>query len=487
MNFLSLDIGTTRCKSQVFSEDGEILFSAGEDYPTAERDGERYVDIGAICRHVFAMMKAAAAVGYGAVCISSFGESFVLLGKNDEVLFPPMLYTDPRGAEEAALAARRFGADALFAATGAMPDAMYSVYKLLWVARHRPDVYRKADKLLLIGDYIGYLLTGERAIDYGLAARTGAFDVRGKCFAEDLLRELGVPRGLFSRPMPTGSVVGELKDEIKAELGLAGGCKLVLGSHDQICATLGAGVLESGCSADGMGTVECITAVFDEAPHDPAFGRMGFCVVPFADGLYCTYMFNYTSNAAVNWFRRGVLHGYKGDEAEQFAYLERNLPPPSDVLMVPHLAGSATPCPDKAAKGAFLNITESCTDLDLYRAILEGTAYEMKCSLDAAARFGIRVREATATGGGANSAPWLQIKSDILGVKVRTLRSSEGGLCGCAMLSAAALEPCMDLHEAGKRFVRYKDEYSPQSGYAEIYAKKYANYKKLYRLLKEVR
>ena len=485
MNFLSLDVGTTCCKCQLFSEDGEILAYLSEEYPLAEREGALYVDIAGICARVFGMMKKMAETGYGAVCISSFGESFVLLGKSDEVLFYPMLYTDSRGEKEAEYVRGKVGSGRLFAVTGTVPDAMYSVSKLLWIKSNCPEVYARADKLLLICDYLGYLLTGERVIDYSLAARTGVFDVHHKQFSEEILHKLGIDAALFSRPMPTGSIVGELRESVKAELGISGSCKLVLGSHDQVCATIGAGVIAGGEASDGMGTVECITAVFDRAPTDLRFGEMGYCIVPFLRDCYCTYMFNYTSNVVVNWFRRDILHGYKGEEKEQFVYLEGRDRPPTDVLMLPYFAGCATPFQDKNAKGAFLNLTKETTDLDLYRSVLEGTSFEMKLNLETAESFGIHVEEMTATGGGANSALWLQIKSDILCIPVRTLRSSEGGLCGCAMLCAVALGTCSDLAQARKIFVRYKNSYAPKEKYQGIYAGKYQKYRKLYQTLKE--
>ncbi len=485
MNFLSLDVGTTCCKCQLFSEDGEILAYLSEEYPLAEREGALYVDIAGIRARVFGMMKKLAETGYGAVCISSFGESFVLLDKTDNVLFYPMLYTDPRGEEQTKILRDEIGNERLFAVTGTMPNAMYSVSKLLWIRENRPKLYERADKLLLICDYLGYLLTGERVIDFSLAARTGVFDVHERKFSSEILQTLSISEALFSRPMPTGSVVGELQESVKRELGIRGSCKLVLGSHDQICATIGAGVIAGGEAADGMGTVECITAVFDNAPTDLRFGEMGYCIVPFLRDCYCTYMFNYTSNVVVNWFRRDILHGYKGEEKEQFVYLEGRDRPPTDVLMLPYFAGCATPFQDKNAKGAFLNLTKETTDLDLYRSVLEGTSFEMKLNLETAESFGIHVEEMTATGGGANSALWLQIKSDILRIPVRTLRSSEGELCGCAMLCAVALGTCSDLAQARKAFVRYKDSYAPQEKYQGIYAGKYQKYRKLYQTLKE--
>ena len=102
MNFLTLDVGTTCCKCQLFSESGEILAYKSEEYPLIGREGEEYVDIEGIFARVKEMMRFAAANGgFSSMCISTFGESFVLLDKNDKAVFLPMLYTDPRGAAEA--------------------------------------------------------------------------------------------------------------------------------------------------------------------------------------------------------------------------------------------------------------------------------------------------------------------------------------------------------------------------------------------------
>ena len=486
MLFLTLDVGTTCAKAQVFDDRGNIRFYETETCPLAKKDGVSYVDIPAVTDAVKRLIRKAALTGsVSCVAFSSFGESFVLLDKEDRILTDCMLYTDRRGEEGAREIGEKIGKETLYTVTGCVPHSLYSVSKLLWIKRHRRDLYDRADKLFLMGDYLGYLLTGRRIIDYGLAARTGVFDIRRNLFADEILGTLEIPVSLFPVPMPAGSVVGAVKKAAAEELGLPADCLVVLGSHDQVCATLGAGVTEEGQACDGMGTVECITAVFENPPRDISFGEKGYCTVPFPGGRYCTYMFNYTSNAAVDWFRRDILHGYAGGEKNQFRYLEREDTGPTDILCLPYFAGAATPYQDNNAKAAFVNVTLASGDTDLFRAILEGTNYEMKVNLAEAARYGIPIRELVATGGGANSRLWLRIKSDILGLPVKTLRSSEGGLCGLAMLCAAAMGITESPEAAKDLFVRNGTTYMPEDTYAEIYADKYAKYTKLYRLLKE--
>lgn len=488
MNYLSIDVGTTCCKCQLFSESGEILAYQSEEYALKAVNSDLYVDVVGIWEKVRKLIRYASSRGeVSSICISSFGEAFVLLSEKDDILFYPMLYTDPRGEEEAKELTKRFGEEKLFARTGTLPQSMFSVSKLLWIKRHYPDLYARADKVLLICDYIGYLLTGERVIDYALACRTGIFRLENKQFDEELLGELGISKSLFSKPMLTGSIVGSVKESVAKELGISPKTKLVLGSHDQICSALGAGVVKSGESVDGLGTVECITAVFDSRPINVEMGRSGYVCVPYAvDGLYCTYMFNYSSGSLVNWFRKDILHGYRGEQADFFAYMDETMgEEPSGLLTLPYFAGAATPYQNINAKGAILNLTTRTKDSDLYRSILEGTAMEMRVNMEKMREFGVRIERAVATGGGANSDRWLQIKADIQNISIQTLRSSEGGLCGCAILQAVAMGGASSYDEAVNRFVVTKRQFFPNAERHLSYRESYEKYKKLYDILKE--
>ena len=92
MNYLSIDVGTTGCKCQLFSEKGEILKYLFTEYDFKVIDGMNYVDVVAIESHLRQMIKEISSeCEISSVCISSLGEAFVLLDENDEILFYPML------------------------------------------------------------------------------------------------------------------------------------------------------------------------------------------------------------------------------------------------------------------------------------------------------------------------------------------------------------------------------------------------------------
>ena len=482
MNYLSIDIGTTGCKCQLFSDNGEILEYLFNEYGFLTLDGCQYVDIYAVEKHLRKMISTISQKHkISSVCISSLGESFVLLDKEDNVLFYPMLYTDPRGEKETEEIKARIGEESAFLTTGVIPHSMYSLSKLLWIKNNYPNIFARADKVMLICDYFGYLLTGERVIDYALASRTGAFDIEKLTFSKTLLDRFGIPMSLFSEPKRAGTVVGK----IKAEFGID--AVLVLGSHDQVCTALGAGVLDVGESVDGMGTVECITTLFKDKPTDIDMGRQGYPCVPYAiEGLYCTYILNYSCGSTVNWLRKGIMHGYKGDEKDFFSYIEKDMTDePTGILTLPYFGGASTPYQNLNAKGVIVNLTTETTDSTLYKSVMEGTAMEMRLNANVAGRYAITVKKAVATGGGANSEKWLQIKADIQNIPYKILRSSEGGLCGCAMLQAVALGTVKNLYEARDIFVQYEKEFIPNVDKHDAYETQYKKYEKLYKTVKE--
>lgn len=420
MKFLSMDVGTTGCKCQLFSENGEILEYLFEEYDFKQIDGENYVDVEAIRLNLKKMIeKVARNHEISSVCISSLGESFVLLDKEDTILYYPMLYTDSHGEQESEEIKEAVGEEA-FLTTGVLPHSMYSLSKLLWIKKNYPELFAKAEKVMLVADYIGYLLTGERVIDYALASRTGAFDIKKMQFSEEILGRFDIPVSLFSTPKRAGSIVGKIKEE----WGL--NAVLVLGSHDQICAALGAGALSAGEAVDGMGTVECITALFSEKPTNVEMGRQGYPCVPYAvEGLYCTYILNYSCGSAVNWLRKKIMHGYRGDGKNFFEYIEKDMSSePTGILTLPYFGGASTPYQDLNAKGVIVNVTTETRDCDLYKSVMEGTSFEMRLNAETVGRYGIAVKNLVATGGGTATKNDSGRKSPIRGLCAKPIRLS---------------------------------------------------------------
>lgn len=480
-----LDLGTTGCKVTVFTEDGKRLGREYFDYPVRRGQTAHEIDASAIAEGVFTVLSAASRrfgplSGLG---VTSFGEAFVLVDDEGRPLRPILLCTDTRGAEECQEFAERFGADNVARIAGVKPNEMYSLPKLLWIRRHEPELFARVRHILLIEDYVVWLLTGDCRIDYSLATRTMAFDVRALAWSREILDAAGLPESLFSTPIPTGSVAGRVHTVATARTGLPAGTPVVVCGHDQVAAAAGAGVFEPGVAADGSGTVECITPVFGAVPETTRFQDDHYCVVPYF-GQYVSYAFLHTGGVLLQWcvetLCKKALADAKAAGTSVYAALEGGDYAPTGLLVLPHFAGAATPHMDSGARGAIVGLSLGTTERDLYLACLEGIAYELRLNRDRLARSGIRVDRLVATGGGAKSRLWTQIKADILDLPIDALETEDAGTVGCAMMTGVAIGAFSDLAAAASVLVRKVSTFLPNPARTAEYDRLYTRYERLY-------
>ena len=492
MAVIGLDVGTAGCKATVVHEDGTVLASAYRPYSlSAPGPGMAELDPNVVWRSVCAVLaEAARGQDVRAIAIASLGESFVCLDENDAVLAPALLYSDVRGADEAEEIKSAIPLEELFAITGMPLNPMYTLCKLLWARKHA-DYLNRARRIMLFGDYIGYMLTGEAAIDYSLASRTLMFDVRGKRWADRILNRFDIDAGLLSSPVQSGTAVGRLRRSVAGELGIPPYVTLYAGAHDQVCAALGAGVLNAGDCVDGMGTSECITAVLSEQPDVRRMLSNNFCLEPYAAGGYITLAFNPAAGAAVNWYRDTIERersaACAADGRDIFAEMESECPDgPTPLLFLPHLAGAGTPHMDPFSRGMLAGLSLSTTRGELYKAFLEGICFEIRLNAELLADLGSNIQKLICAGGLSRSDILMQIKADIMGIPVTRLAQKESGTMGLAMLCLTAEGVYADYAQAARTMVKTDRTFEPDPSKVQVYAEKYRAYSRMYWAAKEM-
>ena len=493
MKIAGLDIGTTGCKLTVFDEEGRDLGKAYRDYPVRRRVGGHEIDISALMDSVYAVIREMTAQysDIGGIGVTSFGETFVMTDEAGTPLHTAMLYTDPRGAEECAELVEKLGADRIARISGLAPHEMYSVCKIMWLKKHQPEVYQAAKHIFLIGDYVAWHLTGAAQIDYSLATRSMAFDIGRLTWSEEILDAAGMDVSLLSSPVPTGTAAGCVTRAAAEKTGLNPACRIVTVSHDQVAAAAGAGAFDGETAVDGAGTVECLTPIYDSLPDIAVMSKGYFSVVPYViPGKYVAYAFSYTGGALIQW----CLNTFAKAEAEEakkkgisvHTLLEQQYEgqEPTGLLVLPHFAGAATPYMDTGSRGAILGLSAGTTLPEIYRACMEGVAYEMRLNYDALADSGIHFTKLHATGGGAKSRVWMQMKADILNLPITSLKTSDAGTVGSAMLTGVAVGVFRDLKEAAAVMVRQRETFDPDPRRHEQYMQIYERYRKVYQAVR---
>ena len=493
MKIAGLDIGTTGCKLTVFDEQGHDLGKAYRDYPVRRQVSGHEIDISVVMDSVYAVIREMTAQypDIGGIGVTSFGETFVMTDAAGTPLHTAMLYTDPRGAEECAELVKKLGADSIARISGLAPHEMYSVCKIMWLKKNQPEVYQAAKHIFLIGDYVAWHLTGVAQIDYSLATRSMAFDIGKLDWSEEILNAAGIDMSLLSKPVPTGTAAGCVTKAAAEKTGLNPACQIVTVSHDQVAAAVGAGAFDGETAVDGAGTVECLTPIYDTLPDIAVMSKGCFSVVPYViPGKYVAYAFSYTGGALIQWCVNTFAKAEAQEAAQQGISVNTLLEQrydnqePTGLLVLPHFAGAATPYMDTGSRGAILGLTAGTTLPDIYRACMEGVAYEMRLNYDALADSGIRFSKLHATGGGAKSKVWMQMKADILNLPITSLKTSDAGTVGSAMLTGVAVGIFRDLAEAAAIMVRQMETYQPDPRRHEQYMRIYERYRKVYQAVR---
>jgi xylulokinase len=491
MSLLAIDIGSSSCKAVVFAASGEILAKHSCGYAPqfprpcfAEMNPEKFWDAVRICCREVSKNLTDPVRALG---LSSHGETFVPVDSSGQPVGPAILNQDSRAIAESSWCEEAIGRQRLFQITGLTAHPMYPVAKLLWLRKHEPRMFAAA---MCFVSLIGYLLgrMGLPAyVDYSLACRFLAFDVRRRCWSEEVLGAVGIGKDRLPVPVPAGTVVGKLTSDIAGQLGLNPGISVVLGGHDQPCGALGVGVVSEGRVSDSIGTYECLLAASD-APilNDKALAASLNSYSHVVPGKFVTLAF-FPSGIVVKWFHDLLYANGSGApsestekefEAAHYAFLERHVPEgPTGLCITPHLIGTCNPDFNPRARGAIGGLTPGTDRGAMYKGILEGLACELAIVAQALAEAVGDFSDIYVTGGGTRSALGLQLRAALTGCRFHVMRQQEAVCLGTAILAGVAVGEYSSIDQAITALVKESDALKPDQAINDGYRDQLERYK----------
>jgi xylulokinase len=491
MAFAGLDIGTSGCKMVVYSLDGSILYQVHRPYKEFGDNGYREIKPEEVLYNVKEVIKD---VAHGspepieAFSIATLGESIVCLDKYGKSLCNSMVTGDKRGIEETEKLIEQVDKEEIMNITGLPASEMYSLPKLIWM-NENTGVFKEAEFILFYEDFIGFVLTGKRKVSYSSASRSMVLDIEKKEWSEKLLKIAGISSTQMSDPVPSGTILGKVKKEISIELNLSEDTIIVAGGHDQNCAALGAGVISQLQGEDGLGTCEVMLMMLPGALKTKYMIENDLVCVPYIlPDTYLTYIEITTSGILMNWCRDTFFEDIKQKCEKEgmnfFEYMDElasNVE--TDLLILPQFGSSGNPNVNYDAKGLIWGLTVHTKPVEIYRAIKESMAFQMKMAYESLQPFQIDLDSIRVTGGGANSSLTLQIRADVFGINMDTLVSKESGTLGCMIIAATALGKYKSFEDGVNQVVKVNKTYIPNIEIQENYKNKYEQYKRLYKLM----
>jgi sugar (pentulose or hexulose) kinase len=495
--FLAVDAGTTSMKAAIFDPEGNLLAVDREEYrletpapAVVELDAELYW--AACCRAVRTVLEASGtpAMDIVSLCISSQGETLIPVNAAGVPLRKAIVWLDNRAVEEARLIREAFGEEAMFGISG-QPEIVptWPACKILWIRRNEPEVFRQADKFLLLEDYLLHRLTGQFVTERALQVSSMLLDIVAKEWHRPMLDFIGITPDRLGRLMEPGEVVGPAVGAGATEAGLLERTVVTAGAMDQVIAALGSGNVAPGVVTDNTGGALAVIATLEGPLFDPL--RRVPCHYHAMPDTYCLMPWSQTAGMALKWFRDAFYAGESGEARrsgmDPYDLMTREagqVPAGSDGLVaLPHLEGTACPEFNPAARGVFFGATLRHGRAHFVRALMESVAYMLKRDVDLVQELGVPVSEVRSTGGGARSELWLQIKADVLQLPVATVVCEETACLGAAILGAVATGWYGSLEEAVARMARLRGWIEPNPAVVGIYGDGYQQYVELYERL----
>lgn len=178
------------------------------------------------------ILKAKHAGGFDSIGVDTWGVDFGLLDADGKLLENPVHYRDQRTEGMFEEAFQKLSKEEFYRITGLQFMEINTAFQLLSLALNRPELLKRADKLLLMPDLFNYFLTGVKAEEYSIASTTQLLDARAGVWSDRVMEALGLPRRIFADIVPCGTGIGTLSPEICEELGVDPVRVVAVAGHD---------------------------------------------------------------------------------------------------------------------------------------------------------------------------------------------------------------------------------------------------------------
>lgn len=486
MTYLGIDIGTSGVKALLIDEHGRALgeASAAAVEPVRPHPGwseQNPADwwnatLAAVDKLKQSHPSELASVrGIG---LSGHMHGATLLGKNDEVLRPAILWNDGRSAAECKEMEAALPSLRQLAGNIAMPG--FTAPKIAWVRKHEPQVYEKIAKVLLPKAYVRLLLTGEHVEDMSDAAGTLWLDVGKRDWSDELLAVTGLDRSHMPRLVEGSAVSGNLKRDLAQRWGMDGLVVIAGGAGDNAAAACGIGAIRPGEGFVSLGTSGVLFVSNERFSPNTEGAVHAFChAIPDTWHQMGVIL---SATDSLNWLSR--ITGQK--QAELSAAAEARFTGPGEEIFLPYLSGERTPHNNAGARGSFVGLSHSSDTAGLAQAVMEGVTFAFRDSQRVLHDAGTKIDRLLAVGGGSKSALWLKMIATNLDMEIALPEDGDfGGALGAARLGLCAAEGASPATVMTMPPIR--TVIAPDKSLSAAYSDQYARYRALYPAIEEAR
>jgi len=481
--YLGLDLGTSALKAVLVNEAAKVVaetsvaLAISRPKPTwSEQNAPDFWM--AVCAVVdeFKRDHAGALAKVRGIGLSGQMHGAVLLDAQDKPVRPVILWNDGRAARECGALARDFPDLPFTTGVVAMPG--FTAPKLMWLKAHEPANFTKVRTIMLPKDYLRLKLTGVKATDMSDAAGTWWLDEAARNWNEAALAASETALEQMPQLMEGNAVSGMLLPELAARWGMSTGVVVAGGAGDAAAGAIGLGAIADGDAFISLGTSGQLFVANNSYRPAPTTMVHAFAHAVPHMWLQMAAMLNGASPLA--W----GAHLLNIETGKLLAEVEAQYAGPGAVQFLPYLSGERTPHNNPDAKGVFFGLTSGTNTASMGQAILEGVAYCFADAQQAITAAGTQIRQAGAIGGGTKSKFWMQIMANVMNIPlIRYVGADKGPAFGAARLARMAVTGQTPTQVCVRPEIF--DVTEPQAELVDAYKPKIAQFRRLYKALKD--
>lgn len=415
----------------------------------------------------------AAIMGDGIIC------GIAGVDADGNAITPYVNYLDSRTKDDERLI-NSWGLDIWGRETGnPAAKCMFPALFARWFMANVPGFKERGAKFVHNAPYVLAHLAGLRAddmfVDWGAMSGWGlGYKVEQKCWSDEQLQLLGIPRSLMPRIVKPWDIVGHLTPEMAQRTGFAAGTPICGGAGDTMQSMLGSGNLQAGQAVDVAGTCSMFCVSTDGIV--PALSQPGNGLIFNSGTLPDTYFYwGYirTGGLALRWYKDNICRKAEdGGYYQQLSAQAAKIAPGADgVMFLPYLTGGTDDIAQ--ATGCFLNLTLDADQAVLWRAVLEAIGYDYMEIAALYASAGVDMSRLTITEGGSRDDLWNQMKADMLNATAQTLKNPGSAVVTNCLFAAYAMGRIDDIKGALARNLDVKRTFQPDAQRHAFYQRQY--------------
>ncbi|MHB1442459.1 MAG: xylulokinase [Candidatus Humimicrobiaceae bacterium] len=479
---IGLDIGTTNIKGELYDISGRLIDSLSYPYNIyfdknnkAEQDAQDWLEITVKILNYFSeKYKNIKTAG-----LSTQGGTIVPVDKNVIPLRRAITWMDARADTQKDSILKRISADEIYKITGWKLQSFLPLLQLCWIKENEENIFDNTFKYMFVNDFIQEKLCGNSYVDYSNASITMLFDIIKKDWSDKLLNIAGINKSKLSETQKSDAVVGYFKNE-----KLSKNCKDILFSnsaHDQYCVALSSNILNDNKILLSTGTSWAIFTNTNKPYFNEYYYSPGVHILPDKYGLISVVP---TGGSVFNWF----LNNFFENEESKINFLksteeeaEKILSLKDDCVFIPLFQGISGPAWNDKIKGSFENLSFDITRVNLFKAILEGVAFQVRWIFNSMIKLGIKIDSIKMIGGAAKSRLQCQILSDITGLPVYLPKNMKLNYAcrGAAMLAGVSTRIYKNFKSVNDVFREEELIIFPREEFKDYYLDKFEKYLKI--------